>query len=78
MLSKEQHDLLVPSRMLLKHIYDGGSAHHLPMDLYLRIWNELGKFPVDTNCNACKIEMAKELFTEILLYEKENGIEIAT
>lgn len=72
MLSENQYNELLPTRWMLFHIYGGGSSHRLPLELYIRIWNELGKFPVDMNCNACKVEMAKELFIEILNFEEEN------
>lgn len=74
MLNLIQYNELLPTRWMLKHLHDGGSSHNIPLALYLRIWNEMGKFPVDVNCNACKVEMAKELFQEILNYEKEKEI----
>lgn len=69
MLSPEQYNELLPTRELLRHIYDGGSSQRTPIKLYLQIWNALGKFPVDLNCNACKISMAKELFVEMEIFE---------
>ena len=76
MLSQIHYELLQPSRIMLKHIFEGGSAHHVPLDLYHKINNEMGLMPLDRNCNACNMELCKNLFQLMLNYEKDNGATI--
>lgn len=71
MLSESQYNELLPHKPMLKHVAQGGSGHNLPISLCDRIWNELGQIPYDTNCNECRINLVKDIYTLMTNYESK-------
>lgn len=73
MLSEEQYNFILGHKVILKHIYDGGSSPNMPIHEFHKIWLSLGRMPHDLNCNSCRINLCKDIYNELLNYEQNYG-----
>ena len=71
-LRDDQYQQLVNHRGVIKMVAEQKlNVSNSPHDTMARVWMQLGQAPVNTNCNACVLQ----LYTDInnLMIQYENG-----
>ncbi len=71
-LRDDQYLKLYPHRAVIKMVAEQGlNVSNSPHNAMAMVWMDLGQAPVNTNCNACILQ----LYTDInnLMVQYENG-----
>lgn len=71
-LRDDQYQQLINHRNVIKMVAELGlNVSHSPHDIMANVWLDMGQAPVNTNCNACVLQLYADINNLMIQYE--NG-----